>query len=153
MSTFLSEAEAKILGAFIFVVIILGCWAAYHSNSTSLKAATKTIATQSGIITSQHEEIRVTGVVADVNQEVATTHEDAKVVVAKKQVVIQQKLDKTIHDIEQKFDALPVTEDNIIAKQDEGSSARIDSLWATYCTGVQDDMACPAPPPTGETKS
>jgi hypothetical protein len=153
MSTILKDTQAKVIGFVIVLVILLGCLVSWYTSDSKLVKAEKNVAVQSGVIKSQKEEIRVVGVVTKVNEEVVTKRETAKAVMEKKHVVIQEKLDKITREIEQKFDALPVTEDNIIAKQDEVSSARIDSLWETYCSGVQDETVCPAPPSTGETKS
>lgn len=128
---------------FIFAILLLlfvGLFV-WHSYSTD-KQVTKlsvTNAQQATVITTQAKAIDTQEKVATVNEQtnVAVAVETKKLV--KKQDVVVNRLEQKTTEINQSFATKPSTAANEVSKQEQLSTARIDSLWESYCIG--DDTA------------
>ncbi len=142
---FLTGLSLKTWLIIAVVLVGAGFYGKYEYDMHQLAKAQGTIKTQGITIANQADTIKTDGVVAGVKEEVhVAVAAETKTVVAKHKA-IAEKAEVVDRQIEQRFDVMPKTATNVIAEQAELSSARIDSVWESYCTASPNSAECQAP--------
>lgn len=97
-------------------------------------------------ITENNKELVDTNVKQEKSKDI-TVDTIVKTEVQQKQVIklfkkVEDKTSKLILKIDNSFNVLPKTIENVKAKEDTISAAQVDSLWETYCVSSPDEIEC-----------
>ena len=130
-------------------VVAMGVFAKYEYTLHQLNVAKSTIVNQEVQIAVQKDTIVTDQHVAVIEEKTQVATQVAVANVALKHADIQKTLDRAQIDIEQHYDALPVTVENADKEQLQFSEIRINALWEAYCASSPDALNCPIPPPSG----
>ncbi len=141
----IAALKLKAIIALIVIVIIGGVvWKMNHDGDVK-DALKKEVVTKDVVIDAQDGTIKTGEKVKEVKEDSGVKLDTEVKAVVKKQVKIDTKAEITIQDIQDRYNALPLTPDNVVAKSQELSTARIDSLWEAYCIGAPDATECQVP--------
>lgn len=130
-----------VLGILLVLFVIMFVWHGI-SNEKKVTDLKVTTAQQSGVIKQQEVTIDKQQKTAAITEQVNTDTQVEVKKVEKRHEVIADKLEQKTKAIEQAFANKPSNVDNTIQKQEELSTARIDSLWEGYCAGSTDNQQC-----------
>jgi preprotein translocase subunit YajC len=129
----------------IFVLALLAALVLYfnyqHMQKLVAKANT-TITEQHTEIVSQADTIKTDGIVKKIDEDTQVALQKDEKAVAVKHESIQQKVVEKEHVIQQHFEALPVSPENLAAEQEQLSESRIDALWEAYCAATPAAAQC-----------
>ena len=139
-----STAKLVMWGVAGGAVLAIGVAGAYYWHDYQV--------TKANLVTAHEEVVEKKVEVKDLTDTVEHQDASSKVTEATQTATVQAitalnkstaKLDTThaatIQRIDQKYDVLPKTDENVKAKADEISSDRLLRLWQVYCASNQDD--------------
>jgi biopolymer transport protein ExbB/TolQ len=137
--TGLSLKTWLIIAAVIAALVAIGIYQHRGEQVTELKG---TVKEQAGTIASQQATIAVDAKVDALQEQTQVETQQATQQATRKHEAIQRQ-NQNVHDtIEQKYDSLPVTVDNVNKRHQEMATNQYNALWAAYCQTKPSDPQC-----------
>lgn len=137
---------AKIIGKYWLWLVLLavgfGLATRYEYLKHEVAKDQVTITNQRVTIKSQDHAIETAKAVAKIEEQTQVAVQQDVKQTTQKHEAIQHKVAEQTRHIEQHYADLPQTPDNVVAKVEEESTARIDGLWEAYCAAQPNDTQC-----------